>query len=654
MTDSRMVSAEKEKNVLHYLKSQQVLSSNVDIKVQNIRYTGRLQIRKGQVVCALCGKLTGNGAFLTLAAMREAEISVESANQSVESNITLSLSLAERLLSKLPDLASAPVAVNEEEGLQQAIHLIYQFRRTEAGSKLVEILRSNRFYYPAWLWHSRLMTREEYIKKALAEARKWGNSDLLIQREAEKIEPQIGTSQQAVRRCIFCWSIVGSGEVSCRICQGMLRITEKHVPPEGKRSFELVQAVQAYEGEFQLHPENSRIAYCLSLGHFSLGNIDNARKYIQKALQISPREPIFTRATALLAKKSSPPVRETPAPAIISGPAISSAESKTILMVEDSQTSRKVLSMLLGRKGYTIIEAMTGAEALLRSGEKIPDLVLLDVMLPDMTGYEVLSRMRQSQGMAEVPVIMLTGKSKPSDRLKGLFHGSNEYLTKPFDPAKLLAILEKYLEQPSAKLVAPHSVSKENTLAAPARTGTTSRIPVTAKTPTLAGKSSVVAHVSRPGEANTLAPAVAVKQALPSSPAVLSQAKTTNSTGKTILVVEDSPTSRKVISMVLTKRGYIIEEAPTGGAALRRIEGGGSIPNLILLDAMLPDMTGYDILSILKKDLRFKDIPVVMLTAKNNSVDRQKGLQGGSAAYLTKPFDPEKLLAVIDENISAV
>jgi twitching motility two-component system response regulator PilG len=62
-------------------------------------------------------------------------------------------------------------------------------------------------------------------------------------------------------------------------------------------------------------------------------------------------------------------------------------------------------------------------------------------------------------------------------------------------------------------------------------------------------------------------------------------------------------------------------------------------------------MTGYEILHRFKHDERLKNVPIVMLTAKNSPVDRQKGMQGGSVAYITKPFDPEKLLAVIDEYI---
>lgn len=115
------------------------------------------------------------------------------------------------------------------------------------------------------------------------------------------------------------------------------------------------------------------------------------------------------------------------------------------------------------------------------------------------------------------------------------------------------------------------------------------------------------------------------------------------------MVVEDSPTSRKVVSMVLAKGGYIVEEAPTAGAALRRLAN--VVPDLILLDAMLPDLSGYDVLAHLKHDARLQQVPVVMLTAKNNPMDRQKGLRSGLVAYLTKPFDPEKLLAVIKEHI---
>jgi len=128
---------------------------------------------------------------------------------------------------------------------------------------------------------------------------------------------------------------------------------------------------------------------------------------------------------------------------------------------------------------------------------------------------------------------------------------------------------------------------------------------------------------------------------------VMSAAAQPNENGreKSILVVEDSPTSRKVITMVLSRKGYGVEEAASGGEALRKVHD--QLPRLILLDAMLPDMTGYDILAKLQQDKRLRGIPVVMLTAKDSPVDREKGLRAGAVAYLTKPFNPDRLLSVI-------
>jgi twitching motility two-component system response regulator PilG len=655
MTDLHINAAETEKNVLLYLKSQQTVVGSCHVSVKNSKYSGMLHLRKGEVVAAFCGKLTGNGALLTLAAIQDGEISATTAGGPLDPNVSLSLPLVERLLSKATVPGGAAGGCNEEKTLEEAISLIYQFRRTEAVPKLVEVLRSNRFYYPAWLWQSRLMTREDYIKKALAEARKWGNSDVLIQRENEKIEPQLNSSQEVVKRCIFCWSLMSVAEIRCRTCQGILRPAADHLQVQPSASFELIQSLQAYEHELQLHPKNSRIAYCLFLGHLSLAHIDKAREFINRALSLSPQEPIFIRAAALLpqaaklAAKVVTPLAKEVAPTVKIEPVVSPSPvlpvtggGKTILMVEDSQTSRKVISMLLGRKGYTIIEAKTGGEALQRSEEGIPDLVLLDVMLPDMSGYEVLSRMRQNQRMADVPVVMLTGKSNPSDRLKGLHHGSNEYLTKPFDPAKLLAVLEKYLESPPPAPPVPKPVTVSPAPLKPAQ----KEVPPLAAKPE--NTQPVIPVTTPPLRESSLAQPAGV----PSPSAAPISNLSCPGSGKaikTVLVIEDSPTSRKVISMVLARRGYVIEEAPTGGAALRKLEG--VTPDLILLDAMLPDMTGYDILARVKKEPKLKDIPVVMLTAKNNPLDRQKGLRGGLAAFLTKPFDPEKLLAVIDDHI---
>lgn len=638
MTDSHIGFTETRGNILDYLKSLRLQQDNLDVQVQGVRKFGLLQVRQGQIVAAKCGKLQGNGAFLTLAAINGGEVHGIKSELPVDKNVSVTVAQVDRFFANQPG-NFLEGNCDEERTLQDAIQLFFQFRRKEAGAKLVEVLRSNRFYYPAWLWHSRLLTREDYIKKALDEAQKWGNVDSSIKKEIQKIEPQLSGSSATVRRCIFCWSLVKIGEESCDYCRGVQRIS-KNAMSGKSTSAEMQKTLSLYEEEMLRNPQNSRIAYCLCLGFCSLGQMDRAREFINKALQISPQEPLFVRTAAFLqplpkalkpGSTKSEFVQEKRIPVnspVVREPLSANKETaeKTILVVEDSKTARKVVSMVLGRKGYKIIEATSGTEALLAIEGIAPDLVLLDVMLPDMTGYEVLSTIRKNSELSEVPVVMLTSKCGSADRLKGMVTGSNEYLTKPFDPAKLLVVLDKYLDPQPESTQTPQSDRKK--VEAPS----IEKPEPAAKAPTF--KPAVVNPV-------VAKPAVTVAK-----PAVVPPKKTTE---KSVLIVEDSPTSRKVISMVLSRKGYVVSEAATGGEAFKKVTD--DIPQLILLDAMLPDMTGYDILAKLKQDSRLKEIPVVMLTAKDSPLDREKGMRAGSVAYLTKPFNPDKLLSVIGNYI---
>ncbi len=638
MTDSHIGFTETRRNILDYLKSLRLQQDNLDVQVQGVRKFGLLQVRQGQIVAAKCGKLQGNGAFLTLAAINGGEVHGIKSELPVDKNVSVTVAQVDRFFANQPG-NFLEGNCDEERTLQDAIQLFFQFRRKEAGAKLVEVLRSNRFYYPAWLWHSRLLTREDYIKKALDEAQKWGNVDSSIKKEIQKIEPQLSGSSATVRRCIFCWSLVKIGEESCDYCRGVQRIS-KNAMSGKSTSAEMQKTLSLYEEEMLRNPQNSRIAYCLCLGFCSLGQMDRAREFINKALKISPQEPLFVRTAAFLQPVQKPLkpgstksefVQEKRIPVnspVVREPLSANKETaeKTILVVEDSKTARKVVSMVLGRKGYKIIEATSGTEALLAIEGIAPDLVLLDVMLPDMTGYEVLSTIRKNSELSEVPVVMLTSKCGSADRLKGMVTGSNEYLTKPFDPAKLLVVLDKYLDPQAESAQAPQADRKK------VESPSIEKPESAAKPP--AFKPAVVNSV-------VAKPAVTVAK-----PAVVSPKKTAE---KSVLIVEDSPTSRKVISMVLSRKGYVVSEAATGGEAFKKVTD--DIPQLILLDAMLPDMTGYDILAKLKQDSRLKEIPVVMLTAKDSPLDREKGMRAGSVAYLTKPFNPDKLLSVIGNYI---
>lgn len=108
-----------------------------------------------------------------------------------------------------------------------------------------------------------------------------------------------------------------------------------------------------------------------------------------------------------------------------------------ILLVEDNREFRFLLKKFFTKLGYTVIEAEDGAEGLAKAEQEKPDLILLDVMLPIMDGYEVCRRIRGHPQIASTPILMLTAKDTPQDEKKGFEAGADDYLTKPVDLSTL-------------------------------------------------------------------------------------------------------------------------------------------------------------------------------------------------------------------------
>jgi two-component system phosphate regulon response regulator PhoB len=119
----------------------------------------------------------------------------------------------------------------------------------------------------------------------------------------------------------------------------------------------------------------------------------------------------------------------------------------TVLVAEDEGALITLLRYNLEREGYRVLEAQDGEEALLISAEEKPDLVLLDWMLPQLSGIEVCRRLRGRQETRNVPIIMLTARGEEGDRIRGLDTGADDYLTKPFAMTELLARLRAVLRR---------------------------------------------------------------------------------------------------------------------------------------------------------------------------------------------------------------
>ncbi len=122
---------------------------------------------------------------------------------------------------------------------------------------------------------------------------------------------------------------------------------------------------------------------------------------------------------------------------------------KTILLVEDEAAIREMVSLALERAGFTVWQAEDGAQAERLLVDVMPDLMLLDWMMPGVSGIELARRLRRDEVTREVPIIMLTARSEEEDCIRGLESGVDDYMTKPFSPRELIARINALLRRTS-------------------------------------------------------------------------------------------------------------------------------------------------------------------------------------------------------------
>ncbi len=112
---------------------------------------------------------------------------------------------------------------------------------------------------------------------------------------------------------------------------------------------------------------------------------------------------------------------------------------KKILVVDDSPTERQVLTDFLAGKGYQVVTADSGEKAVLLAKEEMPDLILMDVIMPGMNGYQATRTISREEGTRHIPIIMCTSKGQETDKIWGMRQGAQDYLVKPLDHPALLA-----------------------------------------------------------------------------------------------------------------------------------------------------------------------------------------------------------------------
>lgn len=314
-----------------------------------------------------------------------------------------------------------------------------------------------------------------------------------------------------------------------------------------------------------------------------------------------------------------------------------------ILIVEDNEMNRDMLSRRLTKRGYDIVLAGDGAEGIAKANSESPDLILMDMGLPVMDGWTATRQLKQDPITRRIPVIALTAHAMAGDQQKALAAGCDDYDTKPVDIKRLLPKIEALLLpaiDPPQSSAPPAGIALED-LDPPTRALTGEPHPPHRVDQHLAGGPTKAAAESvDPRLALTHAdpPAVPTRPTLPPAPGDFS-----------ILLVDDNPENRDMLSRRLERQGYRITLAEDGYQALSQMQRASY--DLVLLDVMMPGINGFEVLAQLRKTHSPTDLAVVMVTAKGESQDVVQALQLGANDYITKPVDFPVALARIQTQL---
>lgn len=264
-----------------------------------------------------------------------------------------------------------------------------------------------------------------------------------------------------------------------------------------------------------------------------------------------------------------------------------------ILIVEDNEMNRDMLSRRLERRGYTTLLAIDGETGIDMARLERPDLILMDMSLPGIDGWEATRLLKADPNMCKIPIIALTAHAMSDDRDRSISAGCDDYDTKPVDINRLLAKIEHWL---SASGVNKPAVD------APA----------------------VLTEVAAEAPPLSSVPAVAK-----------------------ILLVEDNEMNRDMLSRRMSRRGYEVITANDGEQGVNLALT--TIPDLILMDMSLPGLDGWEATRLIKTSPDTSSIPIIALTAHAMSTDREKAVQAGCDDFDTKPVEIDRLLIKIDD-----
>ena len=248
-------------------------------------------------------------------------------------------------------------------------------------------------------------------------------------------------SQKALSFCPFCKAENEAHAFVCQGCMAVLTLSdlEMLIANPHADKFVLRQAIETMEREKNLRAFGENDLTMLGIGHLNLRNFQYGYSYLHEASQLNPDNVMLSsQVNALLIRLEEIKKQDEAHDSMPKG--------KTILVVDDSPTVRKLIAGKLEKCGHDVFCSSDGVEAMDRLQDIVPDLILLDITMPRMDGYQVCKLIRSNDATKDVPVIMISGNDGFFDKVRGRMAGTSGYITKPFGPETLMKAVESYLK----------------------------------------------------------------------------------------------------------------------------------------------------------------------------------------------------------------
>jgi len=270
------------------------------------------------------------------------------------------------------------------------------------------------------------------------------------------------------------------------------------------------------------------------------------------------------------------------------------ADVRELLIIEDDPTEQMSIGELIGSDDIRITNATTGAEGLQALRQQTYDCVILDLRLPDMTGFELLTQIQADPGIRDTPIVVFTGRELSDEE-------------------------EMELRQKAKSIVLKGARSPERLL-----------------------------------DETTLFLHRAISRLSPAKQRMIEQLHRSDEPlrGRTVLVVDDDVRNIFALSSLLERHGLRVVTATNGRDALKLLDGSRDTA-LVLMDIMMPEMDGYETIRKIRGKSDYRMLPIIALTAKAMKGDREKCLEAGASDYVAKPVNTDQLMSLVRTWVAA-